>query len=89
MYCSESVALDSRAVSRLCIDLKNDSWVAGGVEVGMTEVIVDDEEDEAIGETVAETEEEDVEFEAVTTVDKELADALGIIDMLFDDCGRE
>jgi len=35
----------------LCIDLKKDSCVAGGVEVGIEDVVINDEADEAIGET--------------------------------------
>lgn len=86
MYCNESVALDSRAVNRLCIDLKKDSCVAGGVEVGIVEVVVDEEADEAIGETDGETGEYDAEADVGRTVAEEAVNGFDTTNVLLDEC---
>jgi len=69
------------------MDLKKDSCVAGGVEVGMMEVVVDDDEgEEAIEEAAGESDEEDAEAGAAITIDEEVVDGFDTSDVLFDHC---
>jgi len=70
----------------LCIDLKKDSCVAGGVEVGVVEVVVDGEGDEAIGETAGATEEYDTETGAGRIIEEEVVNGFDTDNVLLEDC---
>lgn len=89
MYWRDRVALDSREVRRLWMDLKKDSWVAGGVEVGgLLEVDEEVEEAEdkgvdAIGETDRGVEDDGFDDDG-TAVDDELEEDFAAIDVVFE-----
>lgn len=89
MYWRERVALDSSEVRRLWMDLKKDSWVAGGVEVGGVEEVDDEvveEEDkgvDAIGETARGVEDDGLD-DGGTAVEDELEDDFAAVDVVFE-----